>query len=209
MKIKQNKYEKPISIFKKFGGVLRTKDAISAGIHPRTLYAMRDEGIVEVLSRGVYRLFEMQPLGNPDLVSVSLRIPKGVVCLISALAFYEITTQIPHQVFIAIDRYSRPPNVDFPPIRIFRFTGEAYKSGIETHQTEGVQLRIYCPEKTIADCFKYRNKIGLDVALEALKLYRERIGFKIDDLMHFARVCRVEKVMRPYLEAIIGCAISK
>lgn len=203
MNRKQSKYQKPISIFKKCGGVLRTKDAISAGIHPRSLYAMRDEGIVEVLSRGVYRLSELPPLGDPDLVSVSLRIPKSVVCLISALSFYEITTQIPHQVYIAIDRHSRPPKVDFPPVRIFRFTGDAYKSGIETHQTEGVQLRVYCPEKTISDCFKYRNKIGLDVALEALKLYRERIGFKVDDLMHFARICRVEKVMRPYLEATI------
>lgn len=203
MKETRNKYEKPISIFRKHDGILRTGEAITAGIHPRTLYAMRDEGIVEVFSRGVYRLSELRPMDDPDLVSVTLRIPKGVVCLISALAFYEITTQIPHEVYIAIDRHSRPPKVDFPPIRIFRFTGEAYKSGIETYETEGVQIKVYCPEKTIADCFKYRNKIGLDVALEALKLYRERIGFKIDDLMHFARVCRVEKVMRPYLEAII------
>jgi predicted transcriptional regulator of viral defense system len=164
---------------------------------------MRDEGVVERISRGVYRLSELKPLGDPDLVSISVRIPKGVVCLISALAFHEITTQVPHQVHIAIDRYSRPPNIDFPPIRVFRFTREAYESGIETHETEGVQVRVYCLEKTIADCFKYRNKIGFDVALEALKLYRERIGFKVDDLMHFARVCRVEKVMRPYLEAII------
>jgi predicted transcriptional regulator of viral defense system len=164
---------------------------------------MRDEGIVERLSRGVYRLTELKPLGNPDLVSITVRIPKGVVCLISALAFHEITTQVPHQVYIAIDRYSRPPKIDFPPIRVFRFTGEAYEGGVETHEIEGVQVSVYCPEKTIADCFKYRNKIGFDVALEALKLYRERIGFKVDDLMHFARVCRVEKVMRPYLEAII------
>jgi predicted transcriptional regulator of viral defense system len=203
MKKVRNKYERPISIFRKHDGILRTGEAITAGIHPRTLYAMRDEGIVEALSRGVYRLSEMQPLGDPDLISVALRIPKGVVCLISALAFHEITTQIPHQVYIAIDRHSRPPYIEFPPIRVFRFTGEAYKSEIETNEIEGIQLRVYCPEKTIADCFKYRNKIGLDVALEALKLYRERTGFKIDDLIHFARVCRVEKVMRPYLEAII------
>ncbi len=203
MKKVRNKYERPISIFRKHDGILRTGEAITAGIHPRKLYAMRDQGIVERLSRGVYRLSELKPLGDPDLVSVTVRIPKGVVCLISALAFHEITTQIPHQVYIAIDRHSRPPNIDFPPIRVFRFTGEAYKSGIETHETEGIQLRIYCPEKTIADCFKYRNKIGFDVAIEALKLYRKRMGFKVDALMHFAQVCRVEKVMRPYMEALL------
>jgi predicted transcriptional regulator of viral defense system len=203
MKKARNKYERPISIFRKHDGVLRTGEAITTGIHPRTLYAMRDQGIVERLSRGVYRLSDLQPLGDPDLISVALRIPKGVVCLISALAFYEITTQIPHQVYIAIDRHSRPPKMDFPPIRVFRFTGKAYESGIEAHEKEGIQLRVYSPEKTIADCFKYRNKIGLDVALEALKLYREKIGFKVDDLMHFARVCRVEKVMRPYIEALL------
>lgn len=199
-----NKYRKPISIFRKHDGILRTGEAIAAGIHPRMLYEMRDKGIVERLSRGVYRLSELKPLGDPDLVSVMLRIPKGVVCLVSALAFYKITTQIPHQVYIAIDRNSRPPNIEFPPIRVFRFTGEAYASGIEIHESEGIQLKIYNPEKTIADCFKYRNKIGLDVALEALKRYRERAGFSVDKLIHFARVCRVEKVMRPYLEALIG-----
>jgi len=123
--------------------------------------------------------------------------------LISALAFHDITTQIPHEVYIAVERGSRPPKVDYPPVRVFRFTGETFKTGIETHQIEGVQLRIYSPEKTIADCFKYRNKIGLDTAIEALKLYREKKRFKTGDLMQFARVCRVGKVMRPYLEVLL------
>jgi predicted transcriptional regulator of viral defense system len=119
------------------------------------------------------------------------------------LAFHDITTQIPHEVYIAVERGLRPPKVDYPPVRVFRFTGETFKTGIETHQIEGVQLRIYSPEKTIADCFKYRNKIGLDTAIEALKLYREKKRFKTDDLMQFARVCRVGKVMRPYLEVLL------
>jgi predicted transcriptional regulator of viral defense system len=119
------------------------------------------------------------------------------------LAFHDITTQIPHEVYIAVERGSRPPKVDYPPVRVFRFTGETFKTGIETHQIEGVQLRIYSPEKTIADCFKYRNKIGLDTAIEALKLYREKKRFKTDDLMQFVRVCRVGKVMRPYLEVLL------
>ncbi len=203
MKKAQQKYEKAKGIFREHGGILRASDAIRERIHPRTLYEMRDKGIVEVLSRGLYRLADLRPLSNQDLITVALRIPNGVVCLISALAFHDITTQVPHEVYIAVERISRLPKVDYPPVRVFRFTGEAFKTGIESHNTEGVLLRVYSPEKTIADCFKYRNKIGLDTAIEALRLYRERKHFKIDDLMRCGRVCRVEKVMRPYLEALL------
>lgn len=200
MKKANQKYEKAKAIFREQGGILKASDAIHEGIHPRTLYEMRDKGIVEVLSRGLYRLADLRPLSNQDLISVSLRIPHGVVCLISALAFHGITSQVPHEVYIAVERVSRPPKVDYPPVRVFRFTGEAFKSGIESHNTEGVSLRVYSAEKTIADCFKYRNKLGLDTAIEALRLYRERKRFKVDDLMRFARVCRVENVIRPYVE---------
>jgi predicted transcriptional regulator of viral defense system len=200
MKKANQKYEKAKAIFREHGGILKASDAIHEGIHPRTLYEMRDKGIVEVLSRGLYRLADLRPLSNQDLISVSLRIPHGVVCLISALAFHGITSQVPHEVYIAVERVSRPPKVDYPPVRVFRFTGEAFKSGIESHNTEGVSLRVYSAEKTIADCFKYRNKLGLDTAIEALRLYRERKRFKVDDLMRFARVCRVENVIRPYVE---------
>jgi predicted transcriptional regulator of viral defense system len=201
MKKAHQKYEKAKAIFREQGGILKASDAIHEGIHPRTLYEMRDKGIVEVLSRGLYRLADLRPLSNQDLITVSLRIPHGVVCLISALAFHDITSQVPHEVYIAVERVSRPPKVDYPPVRVFRFTGEAFKSGIKSHNTEGVSLRVYSAEKTIADCFKYRNKLGLDTAIEALRLYRERKRFKVDDLMRFARVCRVENVIRPYVEA--------
>jgi predicted transcriptional regulator of viral defense system len=203
MKKNPEKYRKEKALFGEHGGILKTSDAIRAGIHPRTLYKMRNEGIVEMLSRGVYRLGHLRPLSNPDFVAVALRIPKGVLCLISALAFHDITTQIPHEIYIAVERGSRPPKLNYPPVRVFRFTGQAFKSGIDSHEIEGVHLGIYNPEKTIADCFKYRNKIGLDTALEALKLYREKKRFKVDDLIRFARICRVEKVMRPYLEALV------
>ena len=203
MKKAQEKYKKAKALFRRHGGILKTSDAIRAGIHPRMLYEMRDEGIVEMLSRGLYRLGDLRPLSNPDLVTIALRIPNGVVCLISALAFHEITTEIPHEVYIAVERGSRPPKVDYPPVRVFRFARQAFKSGIESHTIEGVQLRIFSSEKTIVDCFKYRNKIGLNTALEALKLYRERKRFKVDDLIWFAQVCRVEKVMRPYLEVLL------
>ena len=190
-------------VFRDRGGVLKTGEALSAGIHPRTLYEMERSGILEKLARGLYRLTDMPPLGNPDLVSVALKVPNGVICLISALAYHEITTQIPHEVYLALGRGAEPPRMEYPPIRIFWFTGEAFTQGIENYKLDGVQVRIYSREKTIADCFKYRNKIGLDTTIEALKLYRERKRFKVDDLMQFARICRVEKVIRPYLEALL------
>lgn len=178
-------------------------EALGAGIYRRKLYSMLDAGVIERLSRGLYRLSDLPPLGNPDLVSVAMKIPKSVITLLSALAFHEITTQIPHEIHIALKRGAEPPRLKHPPIRVFWFTGNAFSDGVKQYDVDGTLVKIYNPEKTIADCFKYRNKIGLDVALEALKLYRERMRFKVDDLMHFARVCRVEKVIRPYLEAVI------
>jgi len=200
---KKDAFGETVRVFRKHQGILRTKVALREGIHPRTLYAMRDAGLVEKLSLGVYRLADMPPLKSPDLVSVAMRVPEGVICLISALAFHEITTQIPHEVYLAISRKARLPNVDYPPVRAFRFTGEAFSEGIKTPKLDGIPIRIYTAEKTLADCFKYRNKIGLDVAIESLKLYRERKTIKTDKIIHFAKVCRVEKIMLPYLEAVL------
>ncbi len=196
-------FEKERRAFSQSGGLLRTGAALRAGIHPRTLYDMRDEGVVEELSRGLYRLADLPALSNPDLVTVALKIPAGVVCLISALAYHEITTQIPHEVHLALRRGTEPPRLKHPPLRVFWFTGRSFTEGIETHKVDGIRLRVYSPEKTLADCFKYRNKLGLDTVLEALRLYRSRKRPNVDELMKFARVCRVEKVMRPYLEALL------
>jgi len=199
----QNTFEKAKKVFRNRGGMLKTGEALSAGIHPRTLYKMHRSGILEQLTRGLYRLADLPPLGNPDLVSVSLKIPNGVICLISALAYHEITTQVPHEVYVALDRGTETPRLNHPPLRVFWFSGESFTVGIEKHKIDSVPVRIYSPEKTIADCFKYRNKIGLDIAIEALKLYRERKRFRIDDLVKFSKACRVEKIMRPYLEALL------
>ena len=196
-------FEKERKAFIQHGGLLRTSAALRAGIHPRALYDMRDKGIVERLSRGLYRLADLPPLSSPDLVTVAAKIPAGVVCLISALAYHEITTQIPHEVHVALPRGAEPPRLQHPPVRVFWFTGRSFTEGIETHKVDGIRLRIYSPEKTLADCFKYRNKLGLDTVLEALRLYRNRKRPNVDDLMKFARVCRVEKVMRPYLESVV------
>ena len=187
----QNKFEKARNILRQHGGILRMSEAIHAGIHRKMLYAMLDAGIIEKLCRGLYRLADLPPLGNPDLVSVAMKVPMGVICLISSLSFHEITTQVPHEVYIALRRGTEPPRLKHPPVRIFWFTGEAFTEGIETPKVDGVQLRIYSPEKTVVDCFKYRNKIGLDTAVEALKLYRERKRIKVNELIRYARICRV------------------
>lgn len=176
-------------------------EAIERGITRYTLYSLRDKGIIEQISRGVYRLADLPPISNPDLVTVSLRFPNAVICLISALAFHEITTQIAHDVFVAVPRASRRPKLDYPPLLVHRFSEQAYRSGIEEHQIDGVNVKIYNPEKTLVDCFKFRNKIGMDITLEALKLYRTRMKFNHKKLLEYAKICRVDKVMLPYLEA--------
>jgi predicted transcriptional regulator of viral defense system len=190
-------------LFHKKRGLLRTSQALAAGIHPRQLYALRDRGVVEQLSRGLYRLAAMPPLGNPDLVIVATKVPAGVICLISALSYHEITTQIPHEVHLALPKGAEPPRLKHPPVRPVWFGGEAYLAGVEIHRVDGVAVRDYSPEKTLADCFKFRNRVGLDVCLESLKLYRQRKRVNVDKLLRFARICRVERVMRPYLEATL------
>ncbi len=190
-------------LFRTHGGTLHTGEALRLGIHPRTLYAMRDSGILEQISRGLFRLAELPPFGNPDLVTVALKIRNGVICLISALAFHELTTQVPHEVYVAVKQGSEPPRLPYPPVRLFWFSGEAFSEGVQIYKVGGVPVRIYGPEKTVADCFKHRNKIGLEVALEALKTYRRRKSFNVDKLLHSARVCRVENIMRPYLETLL------
>jgi predicted transcriptional regulator of viral defense system len=198
-----SRFARAANIFKKHGGILRTSEALKAGIHPATLYAMRDSGEIKAISRGVFRLSDITPLGNPDLVTVATRVPQGVICLISALSFYELTTQIPHEVHVALQRGAEEPRLDYPPIRTYRFTGEAFTAGVDTHELDGIGVRIYSPEKSLADCFKFRNKVGLDTIIEAIRFYRERKKIKADDLMRYATVCRVNKIMRPYLEAIL------
>jgi predicted transcriptional regulator of viral defense system len=195
--------ERAVAVFRRCAGMLRTKDALKAGIHPRTLYNLRDEGVIECLSRGLYRLTDAIPLASPDLVAVVKRVPGGVICLISALAHYELTTQIPHEVYLAIQRNAEAPRIDYPPVRVFWFTGKAFSEGIETHRLDGIPVRIYGREKTLADCFKYRNKIGMDTVLESLRLYKEQRRTNVDALLKYAEVCRVAKVMRPYLESIL------
>lgn len=183
------------------GGTIRTGEALARGIHPRTLYALRDNGTLETVARGLYRLSDLPPVGDPDLALVAGRIPHGVICLISALAIHELTTQIPHRVDVAIPRSARYPVSVGAPVTVYRFAPASYGACVARREIDGVKLKVYVPEKTLADCFKYRNKIGLDVFLEALDAYRKRPGASLRDVLTYARVNRVENKMRPYLEA--------
>jgi predicted transcriptional regulator of viral defense system len=195
--------ETAIRIIKAQGGRIRMAEALSAGMNRYMLYSLRDRGIIEPVSRGIFRLAELPPISNPDLVVVALRAPRSVICLISALSFHEMTTQIPHQVMIALEKGAMTPRINYPPISVCRFTKKAFNAGVEVHTIDNVPVRIYSPEKTLADCFKFRNRIGMDVTMEALKMYRSRKPFKADELLRYARICRVEKIMRPYLESIV------
>jgi predicted transcriptional regulator of viral defense system len=205
--MKTTTIEKAIAIFEQHSGLLRASQAIRLGIAPRTLYALRDSGRIVEVTRGAYRLPGTLSIEHSDLVQVALRVPKGVICLVSALAFHNLTTQIPRQVYVALPLEAEKPRLVYPPVRLFWLSQPAYSAGMELHLLEGVTVRIFNREKSIADCFKYRSKIGLDVALAALKDGLGQ-GCKLESLIAYARIDRVEKIMRPYLEALRLAAAS-
>lgn len=184
-------------------GVLRARDAKEAGIHSEYLRRLCRQGRLERIGRGLYRLPDADITEHHALAQACRRVPGGVICLLSALRFHDLTTQMPRQVWMAISRSMRNPRVDYPPLRIVRFSGNALTEGIQEHIIEGVPVRIYGPAKTIADCFKHRNEIGLDVALEALREGWREQRFAMDEILRHAKTCRVANVMRPYLEALI------
>jgi predicted transcriptional regulator of viral defense system len=185
-------------------GILTAKDVAQAGIHSHQLSRLVREGRLERVTRGLYRVPGLPVSEHHGLALAARSVPRGVVCLLSALAFHGVGSQLPFEVWIAIDRRARAPAVDYPPLRLMRFSGDSLSAGVETHQIEGQAVKVYSVPKTLADLFKYRNKVGLAVALEALReAWRER-RFTMDEIDRYARICRVEHVMRPYLEALVG-----
>ena len=188
--------------FQRSGGVLRTAQALRAGVHPRDLYDLRDAGVLECISRGVYRLADLPPLAEPDLATVAMRIPKAVIALVSALHFHGLTTEIPHEVSVALPPGTARPRLDWPPLRVVWLSGTMFSSGIETHERDGVRLRVYGAAKTVADCFKFRNRLGIEVAVEALRTGLEQRRFTPAEVLRAARTCRVGRIVRPYLEAL-------
>ena len=194
--------DKAIETIRKNGGLIRTHEALALGIHRRTLYGLRDEGTLVLISHGLFQLADLDIPAQVDIVEVSKKVPKGVVCLISALSFHELTTQTPHYVWLAIDRKARKPKIDYPPVRVFFFSGDAFSRGIETHPIMGHDVRVYNPAKTVIDCFRWQRAVGLDVAIEAAKEYLKREESSPAALMEYAKACKVEKIVRPYLEAM-------
>lgn len=180
------------------------RDFAEAGIHRQVLTRLVAAGHLERVSRGIYRLADRSITEHHGLAVVAAAVPHGTITLLSALQFHQIGTQLPSQVWIALDRRARRPALKYPPLRVVRYSGAALTQGIETHRVEGQAVRIYSAAKTIADCFKYRNKIGLEVALEALREGWRARRFTLNELDRYARVCRVQRVMQPYIEALVA-----
>lgn len=183
-------------------GMLRSSDLAVTGASRVTLTRLTASGQLEKVGRGLYRLPESPMSADEGLAAIALKVPQAVFCLLTALQFHGLTTQLPRQVWLAMPRGSHVPRIDHPPIRMVQYSGAAYGEGIEVVERDQVLLRVYGVAKTVADCFKHRNAIGLDVALEALKEVRAGQRASADELWRFAKVCRVANVMRPYLEVI-------
>lgn len=183
-------------------GFLRTSDLDAIGAPRVVLTRLSTSGQLERVGRGFYRLPGNPVSEHEDLATIAVKVPKAVFCLLTALQFHELTTQLPRQVWIAMPRGSHTPRIEHPPIKMVQMAGDAYASGIDEHERDGAKLRIYSAAKTVTDCFKHRNQIGLDVAIEALKAVWRTRKASADDLWRHAQVCRVANVMRPYLEAV-------
>jgi predicted transcriptional regulator of viral defense system len=183
-------------------GTLRPRDLAARNIPPDYLDRLRRRGLVERIGWGLYACPGGEVSEHHSLVEAARQVPPGVVCLLSALRYHELTTQAPHEVWMALPPKAWKPRVAYPPLRVVRFSGAALTEGVERHRIEGAEVAVYGVAKTVADCFKYRNKIGLDVALEALRDCWRQKRCTMDQLWQAARVCRMTNVMRPYLEAL-------
>ncbi len=182
--------------------IVRPRDVEAHGIARENLLRLYRRGLLTRAARGVYILAEGRVTEHHTLAIAAKQVPRGVVCLLSALQFHGLTTQTPHQVWIALDVKARRPAISWPQLRAVRFSGKALSSGVEKHVIESVPVKVYNAAKTVADCFKYRNKIGIDVAIEALRDALRNRKATVDEVDRFAKVCRVARVMRPYLESI-------
>ncbi len=183
-------------------GIVRPVDLEDRGIPRGILYRLVRDGLIERQARGIYVAIQHPFSAEHTLAHVAKRVPAAVFCLLTALRFHELTTQNPAEVWIALPEKARKPRLEYPRIRVARFSGSALVEGIETHHIEKVEIRVYSAAKTVADCFKYRNKVGIDVAVEALRDYLRHYRGQTNELSHFAKVCRVSRVMQPYLDAI-------
>lgn len=192
-----------IDFFKSNGGVVRFSAILKAGFHPDSLNTLEKEKHIEKIARGLYRLANYEVGEHPDLVIASLQAPRGVICLLSALSFHGATIEIPRYVDMAIPRGTHAYRINYPPVRFYRFDPKPWKAGIEEHKIGGYRIRVYGLAKTIADCFKFRNKIGINVAREALKVAVPDKNIKPKEIIQYAKVCRVDNIIKPILEAML------
>ena len=197
----QSKLGGAVAVLTRLGGTARTRDLRAAGLHPRDIYAARDDGRFIELSRGVFRLADL-PLTEPDLVVVASRMPRAVLCLVTALHLHGLTLEIPRAVHVALPRGIHPGRLDHPPLEVYHFSANSYAAGVETRTIDGVRMRLTTPAKSVADAFKFRSRIGLEAALDALKKALSSRVSTPAELDRMARVNRVHAVIRPYLEAL-------
>lgn len=183
-------------------GVFRLREAKALGLHPEQVRRLTRQGHLTRLARGLYAPASAKPGEHHTLVEVAKRVPKGIICLLTALRFHAIGTQHPREVWLAVDRHAAIPKLDVAPVRIVRLTGAALVAGIDEHEIEGVTVRVTSPARTVVDCFKFRNKIGIDVAVEALRDYRRLRKGTVDELWRHADQLRMTRVIRPYWDAI-------
>ncbi len=188
--------------FAKQQAVIRPRDLVAKGLPKDYLNQLAQQGVLEKIGRGLYQWPDREINGHQSLIEVAKLAPKGVITLLSALSFHELTSQNPFEVWLAIDRKARRPKIEYPPIRFVTMSQEGLSQGVELHQLDGIEVKVFCAAKTVADCFKYRNKLGLDVALEALKEGWKVRKFTMDELLKYAKVCRVANVMQPYMESL-------
>ena len=195
--------ENAVNIFKSNQGIMRMSGALVSGITRETLYKMLEQEIIVRLERGLYSLADGTELENPDLITVSLKMPNAIICLVSALSLHDLTTQIPHAIDVGIHYKSRVSTITSPPIRVFRFSGKAFTDGIDVQSIDGKEIKIFNKEKTICDCFKFRDRIGVDIAKEALKTYVETGKYSVERLLMYADMCKVKTIVGSYLEALL------
>ena len=195
--------EELVNLFKSNSGIVRFSAILKAGFHPDSLKTLEKEKKVEKIARGLYKLTNYDFGEYPDLVIASFQAPRGVICLVSALFFHEATVEIPKYVDIAIPRGTHAYRIKYPPKRFYRFNSKAWKAGIEEHEIEGYKIKVYNLAKTIADCFKFRNKIGMDIARESLKVAIAEKNIKPNEIMKYAKICRVDGIIKPILEIML------
>ena len=199
----KKKDERIYKVFKKHNGFARTKNILSAGIHSRDIKRARDAGQIIRVKRGLYRLTNIPLISHQGFIDLAYVVPEGVICLLSALSYYELTTFNPSIISMAICRGSRRPKIEYPPVEFYYFSKKQFEAGINKIKIKGHEIRIYNPEKTICDCFRYRNKLGLDIAKEGLSEYLRRKDRNLEKLLEYAEICRIKPLLQTWLNAIM------